>query len=279
MIGDPASAGRIIRAIVNSDGFSLSVFNPNPTATELPDLESTDILYPEDPYFIFGFDYMYEIGPRRLPPRPRDYRPHPRPPHSSPPVGRPIFDHDTHWSRPGSVPAGRPDRTNQNIGRSRTGDRPRQDQNASGPRPVPPQAGPLPETASPGTSGKDRPTRPPGPSPRPRLNPSPMPNGQPADANPPHSGNHPSQPPGSVPPKSPGQPHPEKNPNGQSTPVSPRTNAPAATRPPTPAKPRSPDHPARSAPAPHPVETAKPAPPPPAKDRPVEDNDRHEAQR
>ncbi len=101
LVGDPASANRIIRAIVSGGGFTLSVFNQNAATGPLPDLETTDILYPADPYFIAGFYYFSEIGPRRLPPRPPGYRPHPRPPHEGPPPGHPMFDHDRHWSQSG----------------------------------------------------------------------------------------------------------------------------------------------------------------------------------
>ena len=296
LISDPANASRIVRAIVNRDGFSLSVFNQNVAVTEMPDLETTDILYPEDPYFIFGFDYMYEIGPRRLPPRPRDYHPHPRPPHSNPPPGRPVFDHDRHWSRPGTHSPGRPDQSDRNGGRIRNGDHARPEKNAPGPKPIPPQVGPLPETNTPSpTPGTSRPPHPTGPAPRPRLNPSPVPNGQPGDTTLPHSGRRPGQPPATVPPKNPDQPRPERDANGQ--PVPPRTSAPTAPRPPAPAgphsgdrpAPRHPDQPVRgSTPAPaRPVETSRPAPapaperstPPEPKERPVDDKDRHENQR
>ncbi len=101
LVSDPANANRIIRAIVSGGGFTLSVFNQNAATGPLPDLETTDILYPADPYFILGFYYLNEIGPRRLPPRPPGYHPHPRPLHEAPPSGRPVYDHDRHWSHPG----------------------------------------------------------------------------------------------------------------------------------------------------------------------------------
>lgn len=85
LIGDPAQAQRVIRAIVGPDGFTLSVFHAENRAATTPDLTITDLYYPADPYFIFGFLYFGEIGPRRLPPRAPDYRPHPRPPGSPPP--------------------------------------------------------------------------------------------------------------------------------------------------------------------------------------------------
>ncbi len=101
LIGDPANADRIIRAIVSNGGFTLSVFNQNPAGPPPVSLETTDILYPADPYYILGFYYVDEIGPRRLPPCPPDYRPHPRPPYEGPPPGREEYDHDRHWSHPG----------------------------------------------------------------------------------------------------------------------------------------------------------------------------------
>lgn len=98
LIGDPAQAQRIIRAIVSEGGFTLSVFNDD-IATHRSDLEFTDIYYPADPYFIFGFLYFGEIGPRHLPPRSPDYRPHPRPP-STPPPYYPPYDRDRHRPHP-----------------------------------------------------------------------------------------------------------------------------------------------------------------------------------
>ncbi|MBI2516680.1 MAG: hypothetical protein HYV95_07160 [Opitutae bacterium] len=96
LISDPAQAQRVIRAIVGAGGFTLSVFNATADASPPPDLEFTDIYYPADPYFIFGFLYFGEIGPRHLPPRPPDYRPHPRAP-GAPPPRYPRYDHDRHW--------------------------------------------------------------------------------------------------------------------------------------------------------------------------------------
>ena len=101
LVSDPAEASRIIRAIVSNGGFTLSVFNQNQTQEPPPDLEDTDILYPADPYFIFGFGYICEIGPRHLPHRPPGYHPHPRPPHTPPPRDWRTYDHDHHWTRNG----------------------------------------------------------------------------------------------------------------------------------------------------------------------------------
>jgi hypothetical protein len=101
LIGDPDEAERIVRAIVTADGFTLSIFNKNTEQGPPPDLEDSDILYPADPYFIWGFMYAGEIGLRHLPHRPRDYHPHPRPRHQGPMPGHPIYDHDRHWSHAG----------------------------------------------------------------------------------------------------------------------------------------------------------------------------------
>ena len=101
LVNDPADASRIIRAIVRNGGFTLSVFNQSRAPEPPPDLEYTDILYPADPYFIFGFGYICEIGPRHLPPRPHGYYPHPRPPHTPPPQDCHTYDHDRHWTRNG----------------------------------------------------------------------------------------------------------------------------------------------------------------------------------
>jgi len=294
LISDPANASRIVRAIVNSEGFSLSVFNQNTAVTAVPDLETTDILYPEDPYFIFGFDYMYEIGPRRLPPRPRDYHPHPRPPHSNPPPGRPVWDHDRHWTRPGTPSPGRPGQPDRTSGHNRNGDHSRPDKNAPVPRPIPPQANPLPETTPAPTPAGNRPTRPTGPAPRPRLNPPPGTDNQPGEKTEPHSGNRPNQTPGTVPSRNPNQPRPERDVNGQ--PVPPRTSPANTPQPAVPVGPRGgdrpgprhPDQPPRpSPPVPvRPVEAPRPAPaparsapPPEPKDRTADDKDRHDAQR
>ncbi len=137
LVSDPANADRIVRAIVSNGGYSLSIFNQNSTGGADLNLEDTDLLYPADPYFILGFYYLDEIGPRRLPPRPPGYRPHPRPPHSSPPPGYRVFDHDRHWSRPGQ-----PDRNDgqptRPPDRRRPDDKqPRPDQSAHQPPPAP----------------------------------------------------------------------------------------------------------------------------------------------
>ena len=302
LVSDPANAVRIIRAIVTGEGFTLSVFNQGAVAEPQPDLEMTDILYPDDPYFIFGFDYLYEIGPRRLPPRPRDYRPHPRPPHSNPPPGHRDYDRDRHWGhgRPGQ-PAGQdgrgaptPDRRNHG------GNRPQPDRAGPPPANVPPgnNPAPLPET--------NPPARRPTPAPRPRLAPSPVP------GRPPEEVQNPTPPPGNRPvapnnggsppnnehvrpdnngkwrPDNNGNPHPATPPS-RPNPATPNRNS---DRPPPrdsgqPVRPTSPGGSSRSAEparsAPPPARSTPPPPPAPApapaadnRDRPAEDKDRHE---
>jgi len=109
LVGDPAAASRIIRATVNRGGFTIGLFNQAEVNQPMPELVDTDILYPADPYFIFGFTYAEDYGPRCLPPRPRDYRPHPRPPHTPPPPGWRDYDRDRHWHHPRRPDDDRPD--------------------------------------------------------------------------------------------------------------------------------------------------------------------------
>lgn len=108
LIANPDHAQRIIRAIVQGREFTLSVFNQDNTVaagTPPPYLEYSDLLYPNDPYFILGFVYFDEIGPRRLPPRPPGYRPHPGPSNHRPPDHHPDYDRKRHWPDPHDKPA------------------------------------------------------------------------------------------------------------------------------------------------------------------------------
>lgn len=254
LVSDPAEAVRIIRAIVSGDGFSLSVFNQNSAADPMPDLETTDILYPADPYFIFGFDYLYEIGPRRLGPRPQDYRPHPRPPHEGPPRGHPVFDHDRHWSRPGE-----PRRDNTKDA-PRPNRRPRDGSN--------PQPDRTRQPSAPGMKPDDhRPARPddhanPPPAgnqsrkqdhPRPEqtaLPPSPAPGKNPGDNDLSRQANRPKLPPDRVAPRGPDRPQPDKNgpmppparpPRSPDRQPAPETNRPSPNTPPAPTPPPAPE--------------------------------------
>jgi hypothetical protein len=104
LLADPDQAERVIRAIVNPEGgFTLSVFDRSAEAGgPPPELWDTDLLYPADPYFILGFVYINEIGPRHLPPRPPGYRPHPHPPSYRPPPGQHVWDYARHWSDHGA---------------------------------------------------------------------------------------------------------------------------------------------------------------------------------
>jgi hypothetical protein len=101
LIGDPDEAARVVRAIVSNGGFTLSVFSKDTLVSAPVGLETTDLFLPEDPYFIWDFTYVGEIGRRRLPPPPPNYRPHPRPPGSRPVPGHVPPDFGHHWPRPG----------------------------------------------------------------------------------------------------------------------------------------------------------------------------------
>jgi hypothetical protein len=214
LVNDPANADRIIRAIVSGGGFTLSVFNQNAATEPLPDLETTDILYPADPYFIFGFYYVNEIGPRRLPPRPPGYHPHPRQPREAPPPGRPAYDHDRHWSQPGQ-----PDRNNG--------------------RHAPPPDRRHREVNPPRPDQTDHP-------------PVPAPGKKPDDHTQPHPDTHAKSSPPTVPPKPRDQARPENDRHSPPTPTPPKSidhprppdvdrrpnsNPPAAYRPPVPPQP------------------------------------------
>jgi hypothetical protein len=122
LIGDPDEATRVVRAIVSGGGFTLSVFSRDTQVATPIGLETTDLFFPEDPYFIWDFTYVGEIGRRRLPARPPSYRPHPRPPgsvtmpHHQPPdfahhwprSGNGTGNHPPYGSHPGNPSQGRP---------------------------------------------------------------------------------------------------------------------------------------------------------------------------
>lgn len=177
LIADPAGAQRVIRAIVGPGGFTLSVFHAAAEASPPPNLEITDILYPADPYFVLGFYYFGEIGPRHLPPRPPGYRPHPRPPDRSPPR-YPRYDHDRHWPRfPRSDDRGHPGHWPRPPD---TRDNPPSDHRPAGPDRPPPSHPPRPAPSGRREHPRD-PTPPSGPAqtPPPPSHVTPPPPGKP----------------------------------------------------------------------------------------------------
>lgn len=168
LVADPDQAERVIRAIANPDGgFTLSVFNRSTEVSgPAPGLWDTDLLYPADPYFILGFVYINEIGPRHLPPRPLGYRPHPHPDSYRPPSGQRVWDYARHWPNR-SVPGGgshpRPQQSDRAAGhRSPPAKHPPRDghdNRTSLPAPAPHSA-PPPASSAPEHFGRpDRPPR------------------------------------------------------------------------------------------------------------------------